>query len=303
MRAILAICLILAACNGETTYKAAIAWERFHAGVKAKVVHAADHDVHYLEGGVSGAKALENVVLVHGIGMDKDTWLYLLQALEHEYHVVSVDLPGFGDSTRDPAQSYDIPTQAQRLHAVLQAIGVHHAHFIGNSMGGAISATYAIFYPNEVRSLTLVDSAGVKPPRLSPETIVITEQDNPLVVASEADLDRLMSISLVKPPSIPSSVKRFFVDRAMKNADFTRKVFHDIRKEPSDLTERLPEIKARTLIVWGARDRIIDPSCAEVFSKGIAGSHLVVMPDTGHGPMLERPKELAKLFEHFVAEH
>ena len=60
---------------------------------------------------------------------------------------------------------------------------------------------------------------------------------------------------------------------------------------------------AGTLIVWGARDRIIDPSCAEVFSKGIAGSHLVVMPDTGHGPMLERPKELAKLFEHFVAEH
>lgn len=289
-------------------YRAAIGWERYRANMKQKVVQAAEHEVHYLElqPPLEPGKTQRTLVLVHGFGVDKDTWVRFVQAIaasepdSDRLRVFAIDLPGFGESTRNPALSYDIASQAKRLHAILEALGVHHADFAGNSMGGAIITYYALTYPNEVESLALFDSAGVKCPRLGEKTVKITPKENPLVVRSEADFDRLLSLTFVEQPSIPSSVKAYFLQRGLKNQAFNDKVFRDIRVPGLDLTARLPELKTPTLIIWGDGDRIIDPSCAEVFAAGIAGSELVVMKNTGHGPMLERPTESAKLYLDFL---
>jgi abhydrolase domain-containing protein 6 len=299
---------LFCACGGERLYRAAIGWERYRASMKAKVVQAADHEVHYLEllPPTQPGKAQRTLVLVHGFGVDKDTWVRFVQALaagepdRDRFRIIAIDLPGFGESTRNPALSYDIESQAKRLHAILEALGVHHASFVGNSMGGAISTFYALTYPSEVESLALFDSAGVKCPRMSEKTVKITPEENPLVVRSEADFDRLLSLTFVQQPSIPGSVKAYFLQRGLKNQAFNDKVFRDIRVPGIDLSERLRELKTPTHIVWGDTDRIIDPSCAEVFAAGIAGSQLVVMKDTGHGPMLERPTESAKLYLDFI---
>ncbi|MCC6809893.1 MAG: alpha/beta fold hydrolase [Deltaproteobacteria bacterium] len=291
-----------AACSGEQMYRVAIGWERYRAALKAKVVHAADHDVHYLEArpAATPGHPPETLVFLHGFGADKDSWLRLFQAFEGEHHIISLDLPGFGDSSRDMSKPYDVAAQVQRVRAILQSLSISRAHFVGSSMGGAIAALYALTFPGEVASLCLIDAAGLKAPRRAKETLVITEGDNPLVIATEAEFDRLIAVNFVTPPSIPSSIKRYFIARAAEHHAFTQKVFADLRRNPVELSDRLPEIAARTLILWGDHDRVIDPSVGEAYAAGINGSKLVVLKDTGHAPQLERPLEVARELERFL---
>ena len=61
--------------------------------------------------------------------------------------------------------------------------------------------------------------------------------------------------------------------------------------EREDYTERLSEIKTPTLIIWGANDEWIPVSDAEKFKKELPQSKVVILPETGHVPMEERPEE------------
>lgn len=70
--------------------------------------------------------------------------------------------------------------------------------------------------------------------------------------------------------------------------------------EASNLEPDLSKIRARTLILWGDTDRVLDVSCAQVLEKGLPSSTTVIMKDCGHAPLMERPEETARHYLDFL---
>lgn len=280
---------------GKTLYNYAKTSAREDAQLVEKSIQVGDHKIFYLEGG-SG----DTVLLVHGFGGDKDNWTRLAKYLSGKYRVISPDLPGFGQSSRIRTSNYNIENQTERLAAFTEALKLERFHIAGNSMGGNISAYYAIKNPSRIISLTLINSAGIMPPVKSELVLNLEKGYNPLLVNDADDYDRLMKFLFVKSPYIPGSLKKELASSAVRNREFNDKIFSDMRAKMLDLKPMLGKIKAPTLIIWGDTDRVLHVSSVEIFSKGIKGSTSYILKDCGHVPMIERPEETSAVFLNFI---
>lgn len=271
--------------------------ERQLAGLSLKQVTVGDLSIHYYEGGPSNA---QTILMVHGFAANKDNWLRFARHLSNDYRVIAIDLPGFGASDR-PTGSYDVGTQTERLASVIEALGIGRLHLIGNSMGGHISALYAARYPDKVLSLTLLDNAGITSPQPS-ELMQLLERgaSNPLVVKQPEDFQRLLEFVFVQPPYLPESLKGYFAEQAINNSAHYDQVFAHLIERYIPLEPELAKIQAPTLIIWGAEDRALHVSSIEVMQPLLRKPSVVIMPKTGHAPMIERPQQTAEHYRAFL---
>jgi abhydrolase domain-containing protein 6 len=282
----------------EYMLQAMVAYARHAAGLERRSVNIAGHHIVYLDGG-SGTP----VVLLHGFGATKDLWDGVAAHLTSRYRVIAPDLPGFGESPAREGEKYDADSQARRLHSFLNALGVHDHHIGGNSMGGFISVAYAAMYPEAVRSLLIAAAPGVRSPQQSELDRRIQAGENPLLASNEAELDQLLQMAFFRPPSIPGPFKRVMLDDAIKRRTTYAKIFEDLKMaQPFGgvLEPLLPGVSTRTLIVWGAHDRLVDPSSAEVFSAAIPNAEKAVLENCGHALPRECPELLAQRYLTFL---
>jgi abhydrolase domain-containing protein 6 len=268
--------------------------ERKAAGLQQKRVRVGDHEIVYLEGGHG-----ETILMVHGFAANKDNWTRFAKFISPAYHVVALDLPGFGESTCLKKVSYGIAEQAKRLDQFANAGGLKKFHIEGNSMGGHIAARYTVMFPERVLTLGLFDSAGVQSPVPSEMVKRLSKgEPNPLVAGSVDEFDRLIHFVFSTPPDIPRFVKKLLVEEAQRHKPSNERIFKQISSENGALEPDLPKIKARTLVLWGDQDRVLDVSCVQILKKGLPNCTMVIMKDCGHMPMIERPQEAA---QHYLA--
>ena len=257
-------------------------------GFRTRFIDVGDVTWSFLEG---GRRSADTVVLVHGFGADKDNWPMYGRRLAREYHVIIPDLPGFGESSKDPAASYDGATQAARLLRFIDALQLERVHLAGNSMGGLIALRFALAYPERLISLALLDNAGVLGTKRSELELAAARGENPLTVSSVAEYDELLSFVMRKPPPLPGVVKQVLADNAIAHQTLWDSIFWPLRDEMLNrpLNEQLGDIKAPTLVMWGRHDRLIDVSCVEVLAAGLPDNECLVFEGIGHLPMLELP--------------
>jgi pimeloyl-ACP methyl ester carboxylesterase len=265
------------------------------AGLSEKSIQVGEHTIVYLEGGKG-----ESILLVHGFGADKDNWNLFSRHLTKTYHVIAPDLPGFGESSKIWSDQYTIAAQVERVHEFAKEIGLKKFHLVGNSMGGLIAGVYAAMYPDEMITLVLLDPAGVagrEPNEFSRE---LEKGNNPLIVKSVSEYDKLLDFTFFKPPFMPATLKSYFADIAVQRKDFYKKVF--IEATPGNQLEAvMARIRAKTLILWGDNDRVLSVSSAQVLQKGIKHSKVIVLKDCGHMPMLEKAEETARHYLEFIS--
>jgi abhydrolase domain-containing protein 6 len=269
--------------------------ERGSAGLSEKSIQVDHHKIVYLEGGKG-----ETVLLLHGFGGDKDNWTRFSKYLTKRYHVIALDLPGFGESSRIWSDTYDIAAQVKRVHQYTEKMGLKKLHIAGNSMGGLIAGIFTATYPDEVLSLALLDPIGVIAREPSQLALEVEKGNNPLIVESVSDYNKLLGFLFVKPPYIPGPVKSYLTEMAIQSRDFNKKVF--IEANPGNQLEAIAgEIRVKTLILWGDTDRVVPSSSAAVLQRGIENSKAILMKDCGHVPMLERPNETAQHYLEFIS--
>ena len=257
----------------------------------------------YLEGGDPSKPVL---VMVHGFGADKDHWTFYAPWLTRDYHLIAPDLPGFGENDRDGELPFDVTSQAARLKAFLDALGIERPHLGGNSMGGWIALRFAIDYPDRLRTLTLMNNAGVMGGNESElQRLAADRNYNPLVLASLEDADRLIAFVVRKPTHVPARLKPVIYADALKHRDLLDQIFWVIadEMEQKPLNDQLGGVKVPTLILWGRHDKLIDVSCVAVLEAGIAGSRSHIFEDVAHVPMIEAPKATANVQREFLAKH
>jgi pimeloyl-ACP methyl ester carboxylesterase len=254
----------------------------------------------YLEGGPADGDV---VVMLHGFGGDKDNWPLYARYFTKRYRVIAPDLPGFGKNVRDPDLHYGGAAQTARLHAFFTELGLEKIHLAGNSMGGFIALSYALTYPDELITLTLIDNAGVASTHKSELEIAIDEGNNPLVATSLQDFDRLLDFIMYKRIPSPRFMMKAMLAIQIRYHDLLDAIFWQIIDEAlgKPLTDRLGEVSMPTLIIWGRHDRLIDVSCAEVMAAAIPDNRVVILEDVGHVPMIESPQVTARHHLNLIA--
>ena len=251
----------------------------------------------YLAGGKG-----DTILFIHGFGGDKDHWLTFLKPFRASYHLVVPDLPGFGESSKDIKTSYDIPAQVERLKRFVDLTGLKSFHLVGISMGGYISAYFAGEYPEMVKSMILMDAAGVKSP-IPGYVMKRYQKDKKILIIfkTEHGFDEFMSVVFHHPPFVPPPFKAYFAQKGACNYELYKKILYDMNDSGMYLLEtRLQKIKAKTLIIWGANDRIIHPSSVEKFERGIKDNRTVIIDQCGHLAYFEKPEQTKRVCLDFL---
>lgn len=283
----------------EKLFQLAVSAERKAAGLDRKEIQVDDHRVVYLEGGKG-----PTILLLHGFGANKDNWTRFAKHLTGDYHVVIPDIPGFGESSQIGNAIYDGESQLRRIDRFTELLKLDRFHLAGNSMGGMLAALYGAAYPRKVASLTLFAPGGVRSARMSEMALLLQKGINPLLTGNSGDFDRLVNLCFVKPPFIPSQFKKVLAAEAMARHDFNKKILNDMKWRHTEgipspmenyLEPFLPQIQAPVLIVWGDGDRVLDAGGVAVLERHLKNHRTIIMKDTGHIPMMERPRKAAAL--------
>jgi pimeloyl-ACP methyl ester carboxylesterase len=249
------------------------------------------------------------LLFVHGLGGRWQNWLLNIPAFMHGFRVLAPDLPGFGGSAM-PLGRISIQGFARVLDELCTVLEIDSPVVVGNSMGGFIAAELALAFPTRVRKLVLVSAAGITTTSLKREPIMAAGRlmavasarsgARNLPVARRPRLRRAALQLVVRYPerlSVPLAtelVQGAGADGFIGGLDSV--IGYSFR-------ERLPDIDAPTLIVWGRNDILVPVADAFEFQRLIgANARVEVFEDTGHLSMLERPSRFNALLASFIAE-
>ncbi|MBL8780405.1 MAG: alpha/beta hydrolase [Alphaproteobacteria bacterium] len=238
--------------------------------------------VRYYEGGTG-----KPLVFLHGAGgfIPADTFLDKLSA---KYHVYAPLLPGYGDSEECPTLRDMLDITLHTLD-VVEALGLKDPVLVGHSMGGMIAAEMASIAHNDFTRLGLIASAGLwMDQHPIPDLFAMLPYEMPPYLFHDVEAGTKLMTAGVALDN-PEWLKAFLVQNA-RQMGMAGKILFPIPER--GLSERLYRIKAKTLIVWGASDKLIPPIYGEAFKKAIKGAQLTTIPKAGHMITLEQPDEL-----------
>jgi pimeloyl-ACP methyl ester carboxylesterase len=249
------------------------------------------------------------IVFVHGLGGQWQNWLENIPRAAQQRRVIAIDLPGFGVSPM-PRDKITIPGYGRTVNALCDRLGLGVVELVGNSMGGFISAEVAIQFPQRVDRLILVSAAGITSADLDRRPVLtlgriataLTHWSAPLdhKIASRPKARHLALAFVARHPSLLKAdlaYEGFFKGTGKPGFDDALLACLDY-----DFRERLPEIGVPTLIVWGEQDSIIPVKDAHEFDRLIPDSRLLVLAQTGHISMAERPVAFNDVMMDFLAE-
>lgn len=290
----------LTACaqfNAQSTTQFAVNLERKVSGLEKKqIVLSTGERIVYLE---AGDPKHETIVLLHGFGANKDNFTRFVRKLTDKYHIIVPDNAGFGESSRIDNAQYDSDAQATRLHQLITQLHLQQIHLGGSSMGGHISLAFAAKYPQQVKSLLLIDSGGFWSVPRMPIFANFGSGENPLIIKNEEDYIKLYDVVMTNPPFVPKLMLREFAQDSIKNAKLERTIAAQLAADP--IEERAKTVKTPTLVIWGKEDKLLNVQTTATIKALMPQSQIIIMENTGHLPMLEAPNKVAKDYLSFLA--
>jgi pimeloyl-ACP methyl ester carboxylesterase len=266
---------------------------------KAKV---GDIDIYYEVHGEG-----EPLVLIMGYGANSRWWFRQIVVFSPEFKVIAFDNRGTGQSDK-PDVRYPMEAFADDAAGVLDAIGIDATHVYGVSMGGMIAQDFALRYPDRVISLilgaTLCGGSHAVMPDVAANAILFDFERMSRLTPEEAAWE-----------SLPFLYSQEFID---KNAELIKQSIAEQAQNPTplhsyrrqgqamvgcDTYDRLPQIKAPTLVISGTADRIVPVENSRILASRIPNAELVLFEGAGHGYLLEVEDEANKAVLEFLERH
>jgi pimeloyl-ACP methyl ester carboxylesterase len=254
-----------------------------------------------------------DVLLIHGLGATKTSFLDTAAALSEDYRVHAIDLPGFGSSSKPIGAPYDAKFFARTVCALMDELEIERAHLVGNSMGGRVALEIGLSRPERVGALALLCPAvafvkrdyhpivrllrpelGVLPHRFSRETVarqfwsMFVDQDQ--VDPSMADV-------------VCEEFQRIYASAGARFAFLAsaRKIYLDRPFGEHGFYPRLRELQPPAMFVWGSHDRVIPSRLSHHVRRWLPTAEQIVLEDCGHVPQVERAEQtIGLLRRHFA---
>jgi pyruvate dehydrogenase E2 component (dihydrolipoamide acetyltransferase) len=250
---------------------------------------------------VAGPGDAPKIVFIHGLGGSLSTWQMVLGELADRYRVAAIDLPGHGQSDKSAPDvaDYSVPGLAAAIAEALRALKVTPAIVVGHSLGGAVAMEVAVEHPADVAGLVLVDSAGlgneiagvlidlmegVPGKETARGLLELFFEDQRLV--ADRGIDE-MAQTQVSPGA-------WEAQRAVAAAAFDRS------GQRLTIRGRVGDVECPTLVVWGAKDRVIPLDHAIAALSALPDAVLRIMPVVGHVPQVEDAPGLARAIDRFA---
>ena len=234
------------------------------------------------------------LVLVQGLGFDRAGWGPVLRRLRRRFRLVLIDNRGIGRSS--PADGgLRVADMASDVIAVMDAAGIRTAHLMGTSLGGMVAQEVAIAHPERIDRLVLVCTTPGWPfaygmpagtVRLMTETKGLSRE-----VALRRHTENAMAAQTVEDrPELVEQVMNHQRRRPGDPEGFSAQAGAGARYSGR---MRALGIRAKTLVVHGSGDRVVDPRNSGLLATRIPNAKLVLLPDRGHLLYWEDPAEFA----------
>ena len=265
--------------------------------------HFADIDgvpIHYQEKGTGTP-----LVLIHGYTSSTYSWKDVFEPLSKGFHLIVVDLKGFGFSGK-PDGDYTRRAQATLVAHLLEHLNIEKAWLCGNSMGGEVALNVALASPERVAGLILIDSAGVEIPgkeSLAPGYLMVPGIGRILV-----------ALSLTRDKLVRQGLEKSFYDQTKVTEDRVANYYRPLKTRGGQLgalrartqwslfpvESELSKINVPTLILWGDQDQLIPLAAGRKLSSLIKDSRLVIFNNCGHLPQEEMPARTIDEITKFI---
>jgi pimeloyl-ACP methyl ester carboxylesterase len=277
----------------------AIAWRSHQRAitVEGRRVHLVD----------IGSGDAAPVLFVHGLGGRWQNWLETIPRIAQSRRAVAFDLPGFGHSQM-PVSPISIAGYAGVIERVCDLLELEEVVAVGNSLGGAIVARAALRYPALVQRLVLVSAAALSPHAFNPAlgaavmgAIARTSVGSPAgmrAIIRRRRARHLAFAALLRHPTLiaADTLAELVAGRGSAALAAASRAMLD-----SVSPEELGTIAQPALVVHGREDALVPLADAQWLHEQIPGARLEVIDDTGHLPMIERPRRFNELLLDFAA--
>jgi len=243
---------------------------------------------------VEGPEGAPTVLLLHSLGTSLHVWDEQARALARRFRVVRPDLRGHG-LTAVPLGPYAIDEMARDVLAVIDALGVEHAHVAGLSIGGLVAQSLASQAAERVASLVLCDTAmAIPPPDMWRERARIARTQG-LEPLAEPVMARWVTPGFMDQPAA-AGLRAMLLRTAPEGYAGAAEAI-----AAADLAAATKRLRQPTLILVGERDEATPRSSAEALREAIPGARLEILPHAAHIPTVETPGIVTEAIERFLA--
>jgi pimeloyl-ACP methyl ester carboxylesterase len=269
-----------------------------------------------------GGAPRERALYVHGLGGASTNWTDLAALLAVRFDGWAVDLPGFGRS-RPPARSrYSVRGHVRAVIEVLEHVAAqpgpgtgHPVHLVGNSLGGLVSLLVAALRPDLVATLTLVSPAMPVyrvPPAFSRALLLLLVPGVPTLaerrlaaVSPDENVRSMVRMCFGDPAAVPRErleqavremrerAEQPWADRALARS-MRGLITSYLRVGPANAWRAAGGLRMPVLVVWGGRDRLVDPALAPRLAATVPDGRLLLLDGVGHVAMLEAAEPTAR---------
>ena len=238
---------------------------------------------------VTGKPGASVIVLIHGLGLTRDTWASHLADYEREHLVVNYDLYGHGESP-PPPEVPSLTTFSKQLLALLDELEIETATLIGFSLGGMINRRFAMDHPERVSALAILNSPherGDAAQKLVEERAAQSDVGGPGATI-DTTLIRWFTPTFL---NTEKTMLQMIKDWVMAN-DHT--IYAQCRMVLAngvvELIRPEPPITTPTIVITCENDTGSTPAMSEAIATEIRGAELVIIPALQHMGLVEQPQ-------------
>jgi len=237
------------------------------------------------------------VFFIHGIGARKTSWNGVCKYLEKDFTCISYDLRGHGDSPKG-FLPYSLEDLVDDLETLRQKLNIQKIHIVGHSLGGMIGPAYALSFPENVISVSLLSTAAFR----------TTEDKNKVRAILESMREKGIG------PILTTLTERWFTDKFIKerSADVEfrleqvletdSEVFLDVFRiyAETEMSPWLNKIKHPCLVLTGENDGGCSPRLNHLIADSLSNSELCILKNYKHSILIEAPHEVGEEVRKFL---
>ena len=254
-----------------------------------------------------------DVLLIHGLGSTKGSFLDAAAILSRHYRVHVIDMPGFGSSSKPACASYSARWLAETVRDTLDALGIERAHVAGNSLGGRVAIELGLRHPERVGRLALLSPAVAGAKRSCPRLVRLVPPELALLPDrfSRGMIEQTFQTLFADPESVDAGLADLVVDDFRRTyaspggrvafLAAIRQIYLDEPFGARGFYPRLAKLAAPSLFVWGSHDTVIPASMRHQVSEWLPRAEQVVLGETGHAPQVEHPEWVSELLHRHFA--
>lgn len=263
------------------------------------VVKAADKQLAGTAFSVSGEGP--PLILVHGLGLNRQMWQWQQAALADRYTVITYDLFGHGQSAR-PAGPYTMRQMTDQICALMAHLGLQRCALAGFSLGGLIVQAFALAHPQRVSALAILNAAHGRTEEERAALMGRVQQVREQGPASTVDaaLQRWFSPAFAaRAPEVLAQVRDWVV---ANDPRVYPEVYLLLARADIGLEDAIATIQCPTLVMTGEEDYGNSPAMSRRITALISGARLEILPGLRHMALAEDPARVNEILLGFLSD-